>query len=74
MNQADISPEGGIEYAMMAEDGSVYVFNVLNENNKLQIVVVRVVLNIANGTYTATRITGWTTKTFTILHILLRII
>lgn len=64
VNQADISPEGGIEYAMMAEDGSVYVFNVLNENNKLQIVVVRVVLNIANGTYTATRITGWTTKTF----------
>ncbi|HDS0645088.1 TPA: hypothetical protein QDV94_000806 [Escherichia coli] len=64
VNQADISPEGGIEYAMMAEDGSIYVFNVLNENNQLQLVVVKVVYNISNGTYTATRITGWTTKTF----------
>ncbi|UTS53816.1 hypothetical protein UES1_449 [Escherichia phage UE-S1] len=64
VNQTDISPEGGVEYAMMAEDGSIYVFNVINENNKFEIAIVKVVFNVDNGSYTATRITGWTTKTF----------
>lgn len=60
----DIAPEGGVEYAMMAEDGSIYVFSVDNSNNEFNLIVVRVVFNLSNRTYTATRITGWSTKTF----------
>lgn len=60
----DIAPQGGVEYAMMAEDGSIYVFSVDTSNNEFNIAVVRVTFNLTNKTYTASRITGWTTKTF----------
>lgn len=60
----DLSPQGNIEYAMMAEDGSIYVFSLDVADNKMHMIVQRIVFNISAGTYTTSRISGWTTKTF----------
>lgn len=59
-----IQPYGSLQYVMMANDNSLYFFSVGTSSNEFLVGVVRVVYNITAGTFTATRITGWNTKTF----------
>lgn len=64
INSADVAPEGTLTYAMQANDGSFYFFSTSTPSNRLEICVVRLDYNSAAGTYTTTRITGWSSKLF----------
>lgn len=59
-----VAPDGGLQFAMQANDGSIYFFGLNRNSNRLESSVVRVVFNESAGTYTSTRITGWNNKVF----------
>ncbi|EHU8780773.1 hypothetical protein ACMG5I_02280 [Escherichia coli] len=63
-----VQPFGAIQFVIRAEDGALYFFSLDTPNNTLKISVTKVTFNPSNnpggGTYSITRITGWTTRTF----------
>ena len=60
-----VLPEGGeLIYCMLGTDGYIYYFGSMLSDTKFELSVVRVLFNATNGTFTATRLTGFNGSVF----------
>lgn len=60
-----VLPDGGeLIYCMLGTDGYIYYFGSLLSDTQFELSVVRVLFNATNGTFTATRLTGFNGSVF----------